>query len=63
MTSPKQYPTCDDCGSHDMRKDAWAYWDAKHQKWEFGDVYDNTDCADCGSTSITWGTTPPKGDA
>lgn len=59
----EQQPTCSDCGSTEIRRDAWAYWDAAAQRWAFGDVFDNIDCADCGSRSIVWGPIPPEADA
>jgi hypothetical protein len=44
---------CTECGSTDVRRDAWANWCEKIQDWELAEVYDNAFCIDCdGECSI-----------
>mgnify|MGYP001608983041 CR=1 FL=1 len=50
-------PTCEHCGSKDVRVDAYAVWDAGTQTWEVaGDVFDKgAVCEDCGGEcTIKW---------
>jgi hypothetical protein len=39
---------CSDCGSHDVRRDAFACWDYDAQQWVLGPVFDQGYCEDCG---------------
>lgn len=38
---------CSECGSTDVRVDAWASWDETNQQWELAESYDNSWCIDC----------------
>lgn len=40
---------CDECGSNEIRCDAFAYWDLTEQKWELSSTYDLTVCNVCGA--------------
>lgn len=45
---------CDQCGSEDVRCDAWAEWDKDNQQWTLAETYDNSHCNACdGETSIS----------
>ena len=39
---------CAHCGSTDLRRNSDLIWNIIEQKWEIMDVFDNTDCEDCG---------------
>ena len=39
---------CPKCGSDNVERDAWAYWDEKAQKYEVGGVRDASECLSCG---------------
>lgn len=49
-------PTCTECGSHDVKADAWAEWDAEKGDWVLSQVFDSTTiCEDCGGEcSLDW---------
>jgi hypothetical protein len=52
---PKRLPICTECGSADVRADAYAEWDAENQCWSLVTTFDNTDCENCGGEcSIEW---------
>lgn len=38
---------CSECGSDDVRRDAWACWDVEAQEWTLGEVFDQGFCAAC----------------
>lgn len=38
---------CSNCGSDDVRRDAWATWDEGAQDWTLGEVFDQGFCAAC----------------
>jgi len=38
---------CSQCGSDDVRRDAWACWNVDTQEWELGEVFDQGFCAAC----------------
>lgn len=38
---------CDECGSTDVRIDAWASWNEDTQEWELAETYENPFCMDC----------------
>jgi hypothetical protein len=38
---------CEECGSEDVTRDAWAAWDAGTQQWVLGAVYDYAFCHKC----------------
>lgn len=38
---------CRECGSQDVRRDAWAEWDVDSQEWVLADVYDYSYCLNC----------------
>ena len=40
---------CGDCGGENVRKDAYAEWNAELQQWELSAIFDHTVCDDCGS--------------
>lgn len=44
---------CSECGSRDVRIDAWAEWDILTQRWILSETYDNAYCRDCeGETTL-----------
>ena len=53
MTEQKTYmgdilkPSCPNCGSDNVGKDAYARWDLTAHKWVLGGVYDDEHCSDC----------------
>lgn len=50
----KQQFHCSECGSVEVRADAYAEWNPEEQEWELITTFDNTDCEDCGGEcSIT----------
>lgn len=38
---------CSDCGSSDVRREAWAEWDVEDQEWVLGQVFDQGFCGAC----------------
>ena len=38
---------CEECGSKNVRRDAFASWDEENQQWELSEVFDNGVCQDC----------------
>lgn len=45
---------CNQCGSTDVRLDAWASWNPDAQQWELENVFDNAWCEDCqANTTLT----------
>ena len=38
---------CTRCGGTDVRRDAWAMWDARAQDWVLGAVFDAGHCETC----------------
>lgn len=40
---------CARCKSTNVRRDAWAVWNAEHQAWELGPIYDHSACDECGA--------------
>ncbi len=49
----EQY-VCSHCGSTNIKKDAFAIWDAKEQKWILENVFDAAYCDDCdGETTLS----------
>ncbi len=49
------HPVCGDCGSTDVRKDAYAAWNEITREWELHSTFDYTICNDCGAEdSIEW---------
>ena len=50
-----KHPECTTCGSDQILRDAYAYWDYEKQSWELHSTYDTFYCNECESeTSITW---------
>ena len=44
---------CEDCGSEEVTRDAWAEWSVEAQGWVLGAVFDYAFCHRCqGSTHI-----------
>jgi ribosomal protein L37E len=52
----KAHPVCDKCGSHEVRTEAFAAWNAIKQDWMIADLLDgNQVCAHCGQEcAIQW---------
>ena len=40
---------CGACRGENIRKDAYAEWNAELQQWELSAIFDHTVCDDCGS--------------
>lgn len=49
---PKTF-ICANCGSDNVRKDAYAYWDKTRQEWVLHGVFDNNVCESCGDDDAT----------
>lgn len=45
-------PTCSNCGSPSVTRDATVRWDIKSQKWELSGIFDNSDCDICGQMRL-----------
>lgn len=45
--TPRIRIVCGDCGSDDVRRDAFAEWDEDTQAWVLGQVFDEGFCARC----------------
>ena len=43
---------CQQCGSTEVLKDAYASWDPVAQEWYLHSVYDDMICEHCGSNDI-----------
>lgn len=44
---------CAECGSENVRRDAWASWNETEQDWELSHTFDYAHCDDCdGETTI-----------
>ena len=43
---------CQQCGSTEILKDAYAMWDGTAQEWVLHSTYDDTVCNICGSKDI-----------
>lgn len=41
---------CTECGSSNIKQDAWVMWNIDRQEWELSDIYDNAYCCDCESS-------------
>jgi len=54
MENKKVKMVCSQCGSGDVKKDAYAVWDAVTQQWEACAVFDKGDVCEscCGETTI-----------
>lgn len=45
---------CENCGSDQVYRDAWAEWFEEEQKWVLGVTFDDAHCNECdGPTHIT----------
>lgn len=44
---PKLRMVCEDCGSEEVTRDAWAEWNVETQDWELGAVFDYAYCHRC----------------
>jgi len=42
---------CADCGSKNVRRDAWASWNEEKQDWQLHNVFDDVFCEDCNDLS------------
>jgi len=58
--TPKVKMVCTECGSDDVRCDAYAIWSVPNQQWELLTTFDNTDCENCGGECSL--TTEPIGE-
>ena len=56
MSTKKEYPVCDRCGSPNVSADAAARWDHEKQDWAVTNVFDKGhSCDDCGDEcKIEW---------
>lgn len=43
---------CADCGSEEVRRDAWVSWNTETQEWELCSVFDESYCEDCEGTTL-----------
>ncbi|WP_305097880.1 hypothetical protein [Croceibacterium aestuarii] len=44
---PKVRMVCEDCGSEEVTRDAWAEWNVDMQHWQLGAVFDYAYCHRC----------------
>jgi hypothetical protein len=57
--STKTHPICKACGSDDVVKDAWVFWNPETGLWELVEVFDYSFCRACEqSTELAWIETP-----
>lgn len=50
---PQTTYCCENCGSDDVVRDAWAAWDSELQMWVADQIFDNAYCRSCeGETSL-----------
>jgi hypothetical protein len=50
---PPEKPTCSECGSDDVRADAFAAWNAESQCWEVASTHDKGGCCEgCGKGDV-----------
>lgn len=50
---PPRKPVCSECGSDDVRGDAFAAWDVDAQQWEVSEVYEKGGCCEaCEKSNI-----------
>lgn len=47
-TPERKQPVCPDCGSTEVRLDAYAAWNTESQDWELSATFDSCTCEDCG---------------
>lgn len=47
MTVTKIKKVCSNCGSTDVRLDAYACWIEESQEWELAETYENGFCMTC----------------
>lgn len=47
----KTKPICPECGSDDIKFDAWISWNVIGQNWEVANEFDNGVCEVCAQTS------------
>ena len=53
MTKSKCKYVCSECESENVKRDAWAAWDAETQTWEIASVFEAAWCDDCdGKTTL-----------
>ena len=51
----KEKPVCTQCGSDDVKADAWAVWDYEEQEWVLDNAFDNNFCEFCeDSCKLNW---------
>lgn len=52
----KSIPYCSECGSKDVKADAWAEWDENKGEWVLAQTFESTThCEDCGGEcSLSW---------
>lgn len=49
------YPVCGECGSREVVRDAWTYWNFASGEWELKTTFDHFACDACGDeTSPVW---------
>lgn len=62
---PAGAPLCGHCGSANVLRDAWAFWDPDTGSWRLGALFDHVICDDCeAETHLVWpGDRPPDAEA
>lgn len=48
----KEHPTCPECGSSEIRADAYAAWDDENQEWMLQNTHESYFCDGCGTYDI-----------
>jgi len=51
MSNTLEVPTCTNCGSEELSRDAYANWNIGTQSWEVSSVYDFFICDQCGESA------------
>ena len=62
MKAKREKPVCAECGSDDVRADAYAEWNVDTQQWEVSATFDKgAVCETCGGEcSLKWVTLPTR---
>lgn len=52
---PPKRPVCKECGSPNVRQDAWVKWDHEHQQWKLDGIVTTATCLRCErQTTLEW---------
>lgn len=51
--TPEKNPVCENCGSEEVLRDAYAIWDKEEYDWVLHSTYDKWVCENCDHRSKT----------